>query len=256
MAAKNTHRFELRMGKLGLALFILGMSALLFAVFLFGVNVGKNIDTYPDKIARFIPDTIRGRMGWPSGSTEPMVSPKEEKKQETAESDKDMNLTFYDTLAKKKGDTRGLIVETPKEKTTEAERLREPSLPVAPAANLKMPAEKAAAANQQKPAALPPAPPPAAVQKKEAPVAKDKFLIQVVSYQKKSTADDLIGKLKSLGYTSRIEVMELPDKGKWFRVVMGGFQSKQDAQKAVDKVSKSIAGVHCVIRSVESKKNP
>jgi len=47
MAAKNTHRFELRMGKLGLALFILGMSALLFAVFLFGVNVGKNIDTYP-----------------------------------------------------------------------------------------------------------------------------------------------------------------------------------------------------------------
>ena len=256
MAAKNTHRFELRMGKLGLALFILGMSALLFAVFLFGVNVGKNIDTYPDKIARFIPDKLRSRMGWPSGSTEPMVSPKEEKKQETAESDKDMNLTFYDTLAKKKGDARGLIVETPKEKKTEAERLREPSLPVAPAANLKMPAEKAAAANQQKPAALPPAPPPAAVQKKEAPVAKDKFLIQVVSYQKKSKADDLIGKLKSLGYTSRIEVMELPDKGKWFRVVMGGFQSKQDDQKAVDKVSKSIAGVHCVIRSVESKKNP
>jgi cell division protein FtsN len=235
------------MGKLGLALFILGMSALLFAVFLFGVNVGKNIDAYPDKIARFIPDTIRGRIGWPSGSTEPMVSPKEEKKQETAESDKDMNLTFYDTLAKKKGDARGLIVETPKEKKTEAESRREPSRPVAPAANLKMPAETAAAANQQK---------PAAAQKKEAPVAKDKFLIQVVSYQKKSKADDLIGKLKSLGYASRIEVMELPNKGKWFRVVMGGFQSKQDAQKAVDKVSKRIKGVHCVIRSAEGKKNP
>ena len=256
MAAKNTHRFELRMGKLGLALFILGMSALLFAVFLFGVNVGKNIDIYPDKIARFIPDTLRSRMGWPSGSMEPMVSPKEEKKQETAESDKDVDLTFYDTLSKKKVDARGLIVETPKEKKTVAEGLREPSRPVASAANLKMPAEKAAAANQQKPAALPPAPPPAAAQKKEAPVAKDKFLIQVVSYQKKSKADDLIGKLKSLGYASRIEVMELPDKGKWFRVVMGGFQSKQDAQKAVDKVSKSIAGVHCVIRSAESKKNP
>ncbi len=256
MAAKNTHRFELRMGKLGLALFILGMSALLFAVFLVGVNVGKNIDIYPDKIARFIPDTIRSRMGWPSGSMEPMVSPKEEKKQETAESDKDMDLTFYDTLSKKKGDARGLIVETPKEKKTEAEGLRETSRPVAPAANLKMPAEKAAVANQQKPAALPPAPAPAAAQKKEAPVAKDKFLIQVVSYQKKSKADDLIGKLKSLGYASRIEVMDLPNKGKWFRVVMGGFQSKQDAQKAVDKVSKSIEGVHCVIRSVESKKNP
>lgn len=256
MAAKNTHRFELRMGKLGLALFILGMSALLFAVFLFGVNVGKNIDTYPDKIARFIPDTIRSRMGRPSGGTEPIVSPKEETKQETAESDKDMDLTFYDTLSKKKGDARGLIVETLKEKKTVAEGLKEPSLPVAPAANLKMPAEKAATANQQTPAALPPVSAPAAVQKKEAPVAKDKFLIQVVSYQKKSKADDLIGKLKSLGYASKIEVMELPDKGKWFRVVMGGFQSKQDAQKAVDKVSKSIKGVHCVIRSAENKKNP
>ena len=141
MAAKNTHRFELRMGKLGLARFILGMSALLFAVFLFGVNLGKNIDTYPDKIARFIPDTLRSRMGWPSGSMEPMVSPKEEKKQETAESDKDVDLTFYDTLSKKKVDARGLIVETPKEKKTVAEGLREPSRPVASAANLKMPAE-------------------------------------------------------------------------------------------------------------------
>jgi len=46
-----------------------------------------------------------------------MVSPKEEKKQETAGNPiKIMNLTFYDTLAKKKGDARGLIVETPKEK--------------------------------------------------------------------------------------------------------------------------------------------
>ena len=256
MAAKNTHRVELRMGKLGLVLFILGMSALLFAVFLFGVNVGKNIDTYPDRIARFIPDKLRSRMGWPSGSMEPIVSPKEEKKQETAVADKDLDMTFYDTLAKKKGDARGLIVETPKEKKTVADGLREPLLPVAPAANLKMPAEKAAAANQQKPAALPSAPPPAAGQKKEAPVAKDKFLIQVVSYQQKSKADELIGKLKSLGYASRIEVMELPGKGKWFRVVMGGFQSQQDAQKAVDKVSKSIKGVHCVIRSAESKKSP
>ena len=46
MATKNVHVFELKLGKRALILFILGMSCLLFVVFLFGVTVGKNIDVY------------------------------------------------------------------------------------------------------------------------------------------------------------------------------------------------------------------
>ncbi len=49
MAAKNRRMFELRLGKLGLILFIGGMSLLLFSMFLLGVVVGKHMEAYPER---------------------------------------------------------------------------------------------------------------------------------------------------------------------------------------------------------------
>ncbi len=254
------------MGRLGLFLFVLGMSGLLFAVFLFGVDVGKNIDTYPGRIASYIPDRIRDRAGWATGGTKPLPAPKEEKKPESAGADRDLDLTFYDTLAKKQGDAGRLIVEPPREKRIEAEKTVE-----APpqAAKPKAPAETAAA-KPKKPAAAPQAPAmmnqqksapaaitaPAVAPKKETSPVREKFLIQLVAYQQKSKADELAGKLKSLGYAPRVEVTSLPDKGKWFRVIMNGFQTREDAQKAADKISRSIKGLNCVVRSSESASHP
>ena len=268
MAAKNVHRFEFRMGRLGLFLFILGMSGLLFAVFLFGVDVGKNIDTYPGKIASYIPDRIRDRAGWAGGGTKTLPSPQEEKKPESADADRDLDLTFYDTLAKKQGDAGRLIVEPPREKRIEAEKTVEvppqaakPKAPVEPAAAAKpkkpeTPLQAPVALNQQKAAPVAPVPAPAAAPKKETAPVREKFLIQLVAYQQKSKADELAGKLKSLGYAPRVEVTSLPDKGKWFRVIMNGFQTREDAQKAADKISRSIKGLNCVVRSSESASHP
>lgn len=268
MAAKNIHRFEFRMGRLGLFLFVLGMSGMLFAVFLFGVDVGKNIDTYPGKIASYIPDRIRDRAGWATGGKKALATPKEERKPESAGADRDLDLTFYDTLAKKQGDAGRLIVEPPREKRIETEKAGE--MPPQ-AAKPKAPAQPAAAAKPQKPTAAPQAPvavnpqkeapakpvsTPAATQKKETAPVREKFLIQLVAYQQKSKADELAGKLKSLGYAPRVEVTNLPDKGKWFRVIMNDFQSREDAQRAADKISKSIKGLNCVIRSSESGAHP
>jgi len=66
--------------------------------------VGKNIDTYPDKIARFISGYDQKSDGAGRQAVRSLLSARrKKKKQETAESDKDMDLTFYDTLSKKKG---------------------------------------------------------------------------------------------------------------------------------------------------------
>lgn len=268
MAAKNIHRFEFRMGRLGLSLFILGMSGLLFAVFLFGVDVGKNIDTYPGRIASYIPDRIRDRAGWATGGTKPLPSPKEEKKPESAGADRDLDLTFYDTLAKKQGDAGRLIVEPPREKRIEAEKAGEvppqaakPKAPAVPAPDAKPKKPDAlpqapVALNQQKAAPVTPVPAPAASQKKETAPVHEKFLIQLVAYQQKSKADELAGKLKSLGYAPKVEVTNLPEKGKWFRVIMNGFQSREDAQKTADKISRSVKGLNCVVRPSESSAHP
>jgi cell division septation protein DedD len=72
-----------------------------------------------------------------------------------------------------------------------------------------------------------------------------------VAYQQKSKAEALVKRIAAMGKPARMEATELPDKGKWYRVVMGEFSSRQDAQGAVDAVSKKIKGLNGVIRSVE-----
>ena len=51
MGTGNIRKFEIRLGQTGLTVLIVGMVVLLCVSFLFGVGVGKNIDTYPEKIS-------------------------------------------------------------------------------------------------------------------------------------------------------------------------------------------------------------
>lgn len=51
MGSGNIRKFEIRLGQTGLTVLIVGMVVLLCLSFLFGVGVGKNIDTYPEKIS-------------------------------------------------------------------------------------------------------------------------------------------------------------------------------------------------------------
>jgi len=106
MMTKNTRRFEFKLGRIGLIFFLLGISGLLFGVFLLGVTVGKNIDTYPEKIARFLPDRIRTLISRMSqDATAPAVAMRDDLKQEKPEPN--MDLTFYDSLGKQKADPKG-----------------------------------------------------------------------------------------------------------------------------------------------------
>lgn len=245
MTTKNTHRFEFKLGRIGLTLFLLGMSGLLFGVFLLGVTLGKNIDTYPEKIARFLPDKIRAHIGLSPDVTEPVAAARDDKKQETPEPDRDLNLTFYDTLGKGKTDTKGLVPDGMAKKAS-PEKVKEPlaqapPVPVAPEVQ-----PKAAAPSPVVPKAAP---------VKEKSVPQGKFLVQVASYQEKGKADALAKKIGAAGYPARTEAMELPGKGKWFRVVMGAFSDRPEAQTAIDSISKKNKGLNCVIRSAGGNGN-
>jgi cell division protein FtsN len=239
MITKNTHRFEFKLGRIGLILFLLGMSGLLFGVFLLGVTLGKNIDTYPEKIARFLPDKIKAHIGLSPDVTEPVMAARDDKKQDMPEPDQDLNLTFYDTLGKRKTDTKGMAPDGMIPKKASPENVKEhlPKPPPAPVTPTIQPKSAAPSPGVQKAAPV-----------KEKPVQQQKFLVQVVSYQDKGKADTLAKKISAIGYPARTEVMELPGKGKWFRVVMGAFSGRPEAQKAIDSVSKKNKGLNCVIR--------
>jgi hypothetical protein len=97
MALKNRRMFELRLGKAGLTLFIIGMSFLLFSGFLIGVVVGKHMDAYPEPYAFGMMGLIRDRLI--------AASPKAVKKDAGDVDEETFNLTFYDTLGGKKEGT-------------------------------------------------------------------------------------------------------------------------------------------------------
>ena len=104
MASGNIKNFELKIGKAGLIIIVVGMAVLLCTAFLFGVDVGKNIDTYPDKIAAlpqkalalvWRPAKIRAAQSAPdnkNGPNQPQTQDKE-----------NIDLTFYNALTSKKG---------------------------------------------------------------------------------------------------------------------------------------------------------
>lgn len=223
MTTKNTRRFEFKLGRIGLAFFLLGISGLLFGVFLLGVTVGKNIESYPEKIARFLPDKIKTLISLSPGTGETAVAERNQARQEKPEPDPD--LTYHDRLVKGKQEA----VPSP------------PPEPVTPAV-------------QPKPAAPVPAVEKAPPEK-EKPAVREEFLVQVVSYKEKSKAETLVKKISGMGYPSRTEVIDLPDKGKWFRVVMGGFPSRAEAQTAVNAISRKNKGLKCVIRPAEADRN-
>jgi len=216
---KNARRFELKLGRIGLILFLLGMSGLLFGVFLLGVTVGKNIDTYPEKIARFLPErikTLTSRLS--KDTTEPVAAMRDNVKQEKPEPD-------GMTLQKAPTDS---VKEKPLPHVTR--QIDPNSTGPVPAVPKEQPIKKKSA-------------------------EPGKFMVQVVSYQEKSKAEKLVKMISGMGYPARTEVTELPEKGKWYRVLMGEFSSRPEAQAAVDDVSRKNKGLNCVIRSVEATGN-
>jgi len=126
MTSKNVRVFELKLGKRALILFILGMSCLLFVVFLFGVTVGKNIDTYPEKYSRGFRGMVMEKLGWSSNRPEITVSASETAK-ETVKAGADEIVP----------EEKKIPVAAPA-----ASEEKQPSLPAAAQTEIKPPAEK------------------------------------------------------------------------------------------------------------------
>ncbi len=61
------------------------------------------------------------------------------------------------------------------------------------------------------------------------------YAVQVASSQSEEKALALVNRLKAQGYPAYIEEVELKGK-KWYRVRVGSFRNRDDAQKLVDKL--------------------
>jgi cell division protein FtsN len=246
MASGNTKNFELKLKKLGLIIVIVGMAALLCFVFLLGVDVGKNIDTYPEQIAA-LPRKVLAFIWHPAKI-----------QQEDSKDGENIDLTYYNTLTSKKGMAKEQPV-APKKDSIEAPPLQKTaSLARSNEENSNVDANLEA---QKKSAAI------KEITKEEsksktketpasAPANKQKFIIQAASLKDKAKAYQLNKKIAALGFEALIVPVEIKGKGTWYRVIISGFESKAQAQAAAAKISKK-TGTNCIIRNADSnvKKN-
>jgi cell division protein FtsN len=248
MKSGNIKNFELKIGKAGLIIIVVGITVLLCTAFLFGVDVGKNIDTYPDKIAAlpqkalalvWQPAKIRAAQSAPdikNGSTQP-------KNQEN------IDLTFYNDLTSKKG--------IPKEQSVPEKQ------PVFfPSQN----EEKTVTSNFNVETQNPPVQVNEKTKEKGEPKSKEvalsvasqkqKFTIQAASLKDKTNANKMNEKIASLGFKSKVIKVDVKGRGILFRVVVSGFENKVQAQEAALKISQK-TGTSCIIKCVdnETKKN-
>ncbi len=100
--SKGTDQFELRLGKLGLAAFVIGISCLIFAAFQFGIMIGKDMDAYPEKAAEGLPAFIKQKIIKTPIEKNSATAQTEKKTETVGDNKAEMDLTFYDTLAGKK----------------------------------------------------------------------------------------------------------------------------------------------------------
>jgi cell division septation protein DedD len=265
MALKNRRLFELRLGKLGLLLFGCGMSLLMFACFLMGLLVGKNMDAYPERYSTGIPEMIRDRWLSAFARDDKAALLAERKKSDDLENDKgEFGLTFYRTLG---GETEGRSDSSPadvrdKVKETSSDK-------VAPKTNL--------TGTVALPA--PPMPPVEDNPKKQTPetllegregsgqetsasktngeaqLGKGRFEIQAAAYMERRQAEQMVKKIIALGFSPYIVAKQIPEKGLWHRVIVGGFENREKAKEAAAQITDKIGGLRCVIRASVNNEN-
>jgi cell division septation protein DedD len=56
------------------------------------------------------------------------------------------------------------------------------------------------------------------------------FIVQVASFKSEQVALREVNKLKSKGYSAFVERAEIPNRGVWYRIKVGGFKSSDEAQ--------------------------
>jgi len=257
MASGNIKNFELKLGRTGLVVVIAGMTALLCGTFLFGVEVGKNIDTYPEKIAS-MPQQLLALVWRPAKIQVARKEAENKALQNQPKAQEEPDLTFFNTLTNKKG----MVKEKPipdKKPAVEAPVAQQPSPQQKNDTNGASVRSEPVAKKQQQAASVKKGDEiEAKIREAETKVtakeSKGKFVIQAASMKERAKADELNKKIKDMGFTTRIVENNIPGKGKWFRVVVEGFSSKANAQIAAEKISGK-TGVPGIIKNINTAAN-
>jgi cell division protein FtsN len=250
MGPGNIKKFELKLGKTSLFIVVGGMTVLLCLSFVLGVEVGKNIDTYPEKISS-MPQQVLA-LFWRPAKVASGQKNLESKETQTDKSN--MDLTFHNALTSPKTPSMQPMPVTEKKPDVTDQKVMPQTMPAPSPANKKtvsseediigqkiLDNEKSLEESKSKNNEV----------STVAPQARALFYIQAASLKDKAKAYQIHKTIDALGYPSKVLKMDIQDRGTWYRVLATGFETRAQAQTAADRISKKIK-VKCIIRTVGS----
>lgn len=262
MATGNTKNFELKLGKAGLFIVLGGMTALLCAAFLFGVGIGKNIDTYPGEIAS-LPQKALAMVWRPAKIKMAQQQAAQAGESSSVPKEENLDFTYHSKLMAKKElfqkesilDKQSANATTINEEELQKGKFHiETNSPAALAAAentdlidkkqhimTKTNTEYEALARKQ-------------TESSKKSAGKQKFIVQVASLKDKSKAYEMNKKVAALGFQSKIIKAELKGKGVVYRLIVTGLNNQDQALKAAGKISAK-TGSNCIIKKIDIKTN-
>ncbi len=258
MAPGNIKKFELKLGRGGLAIIIAGMAVLLCVFFLIGVHVGKDIDAHPEKISS-LPKRVLALFWKPAkvGISPPAPEVRETEPGPAESSD----LASYNHPTDSRAKTQEEPAPVPK-------KPQDGFLPDSSGVTHVVPPASATAPEAEKPREEKPREEkpvvPVPEVKKEAVVrphketvqkpaaSKTEFIVHVASFKDRKKAFEVLKTVADMKYpSSRVIQVEIQGKGIWYRVVVSGFDTQAKAQVAADKISKKV-NTKAIVLSVET----
>ena len=90
---------------------------------------------------------------------------------------------------------------------------------------------------------------PESLQNEVKKVEPKSFVVQVASYKDIGSAEQMVKELMASGEIAVFEPLNLKEKGLWYRIWVGEYESKQQAQNALQKYKNKFPGSFIVNRS-------
>jgi cell division septation protein DedD len=202
--------FRIEMTRLALVGWCFGLLLALAWMFVLGLFVGKGITPSNINFAK-----IRKRMVtegvWPgSGENARPEKPAQESKTKKKIPLKD--LEFYRELDKKKKAT----LEKPVPESTPPKKSAAPGVSAGAASSSR---PRGAAVKRQKPSSV-------------------RFTVQVASFKELASAKKFASRLKGLNSQASIRHVDLPGRGRWYRVQVGELSSRDEAIALAERLTK------------------
>jgi DedD protein len=226
---KSTKKsFRLELSKVAVVGWSVGLLLALFWMFLLGLLVGKGLTPANINLAE-----IKRRMVaeglWPGSGK---AAPETEKPGVAEDGIPIKDLEFYEALAKKK---HTHLTAPPPEKVPEQKTVTTPRAPVST-----VPAPSA-----------PPPPRPEKVSPGPESSSAARYTVQVASFKDEAGAEKFAASLKHVKSPVTVHAVDLPGKGRWYRVQAGGPLGREEADALAARLLKEHQVKAFVVREEE-----